>query len=85
MPSTRKRSNSPSKKTARRRSKTPSPGKGATKEKIEVYYLAKAYKTLKGSPLARFVKNVKKTARQSKSRRSMSRSKSRSKSGSKSK
>ena len=75
MPSTRKRSNSPSKKTARRRSKTPSPGKGATKEKIEVYYLAKAYKTLKGSPLARFIKNVRKTARQSKSRRSGSKSK----------
>ena len=78
MPSTRKRS-SPTKKTARRRSKTPSPGKGATKEKIEVYYLAKAYKTLKGSPLARFIKNVKKTARQSKSRRSRSRSGSKSK------
>ena len=64
--STRKRSNSPRTKTARK-SKTPSPGKGATK-KIEVYYLAKAYKTLKGSPLARFVKNVKKTARQSRTK-----------------
>lgn len=77
--STRKRSNSPTKKTTRRQSKTPSPGRGATKEKIEVYYLAKAYKTLKGSPLARFVKNVKKTARQSRTRRSRSRSKSKSK------
>ena len=76
MPRSRKssptrRSRSPTrscscKRTQRKRSKTPSPGKGATREKTEVYYLAKAYKTLRGSPLAKFVRGVRQSKKRSK-------------------
>ena len=42
------------------KSKTPSPGKGATREQSEVFHMAKAYRKMKGSPLRNFIKTMKK-------------------------
>ena len=49
----------------RRRSRS-SPRKGATREQTNAYYLAKAHRTLKGRPLAKYVSNVRKGTRKSK-------------------
>ena len=49
----------------RRRSRS-SPRQGATREQIDTYYLAKAHRTLKGRPLAKYVNKVRKSRRKSK-------------------
>lgn len=53
-----------SNRKTRRRSRSPSPGKGATREQKEVFYLARLHKTLKGSPLKKAIKDIIKRTRQ---------------------
>lgn len=53
-----------SKKKTQKKSKTPSPGKGATREQSEVFHMAKAYRKMKGSPLRNYIKTMKKRAEQ---------------------
>lgn len=68
----KRRSNSPHRtsvsKHTLRKNRTPSPGKKATREQTEVYYLAKAHKTLTGSPLRKFLKSAKAKGRKKKNK-----------------